>query len=219
MIVLTFPAMLMLLIPIILVECLLCKKWLGLTTWEALKSNAVSNLASTIVGVPVAWAIMLGVEFATIGLVEWTHPKQDWNSPIANVIFFFMGSAWIGPPNEKNLWDIPAATLVLLLPFFFASYGIEYLVIRSICGCARRRSTELIIFSGANRSSECQSNNLRRYVRWHSPLASYPDTSPLGERLNGRFSAPKKIGCDCDGQIFLTLGIIIRPSAISLRIA
>jgi hypothetical protein len=102
MIALTFPAMLKLLIPIIVVEGLLCKKWLGLTTWEAMKSNAVSNLVSTIVGVPVAWAIMLGVEFATIGFVDWIHPNQDWNSPIAKVISFFVGSAWIGLPNEKS---------------------------------------------------------------------------------------------------------------------
>ncbi len=53
MILLAFPAMLMLLVPIIVVEGFLCKKWLALTTWDAMKSNAVSNLASTIIGVPV----------------------------------------------------------------------------------------------------------------------------------------------------------------------
>jgi hypothetical protein len=70
MIALTFPLMLILLIPVIVTEGFLCKKWLGLSTWEAMKSNAVSNLASTIVGVPLAWAIMLGVEFATLGIVD-----------------------------------------------------------------------------------------------------------------------------------------------------
>jgi hypothetical protein len=43
MIFLAFPAMLMLLVPIIVVEGFLCKKWLALTTWDAMKSNAVSN--------------------------------------------------------------------------------------------------------------------------------------------------------------------------------
>jgi hypothetical protein len=51
MIFLTLPLMLMLLIPVIAIEGFLCKKWLGLTTWEAMKSNAVSNLASTLIGV------------------------------------------------------------------------------------------------------------------------------------------------------------------------
>jgi hypothetical protein len=134
MIYLTFPAMLMMLIPIIVIEGFLCKKWLGLTMWAALKSNAVSNLASTIIGVPVAWAIMLAVEFATMGLVGRSQAIQNWHSPLANVIFFFLSSAWIGPPSERNVWLIPAATLVLLVPFFFASYGIEYLVIKFMVG-------------------------------------------------------------------------------------
>jgi hypothetical protein len=56
MIAVTFPLMLLLLIPVIVAEGFLCKKWLGLSTWEAMKSNALSNLASTIVGVPLAWA-------------------------------------------------------------------------------------------------------------------------------------------------------------------
>jgi hypothetical protein len=54
MIALTLPLMLMLLIPVIVIEGLLCKKWLGLTNWEAMKSNAVSNLVSTLVGIPLA---------------------------------------------------------------------------------------------------------------------------------------------------------------------
>lgn len=134
MIVLTFPAMVMLLIPVIVIEGLLCKKWLGLTTWQAMKSSTVSNLASTIIGVPVAWAIMLALEFGTMGVVDKSPAIQNWHSPIANVIFFFLSSAWIGPPEGKNAWLIPAATLVLLAPFFFASYGLEYLVMRFMVG-------------------------------------------------------------------------------------
>jgi hypothetical protein len=134
MIFLTLPLMLMLLIPVIAIEGFLCKKWLGLTTWEAMKSNAVSNLASTLIGVPVAWAIMLGLEFGTMGLVDSSHAIQNWRSPIAEVIFFFFSSAWIGPPQDKNLWVIPAATLALLIPFFFASYVVEYLVIKFMLG-------------------------------------------------------------------------------------
>ena len=59
MIFLTWPAMVVLLIPVIAIEGFLCKKWLGLRTWQAIKANAASNLTSTIIGVPVAWAAML----------------------------------------------------------------------------------------------------------------------------------------------------------------
>lgn len=133
MIALTLPLMLKLLVPIVVIESFLCKKWLGLTTWQAIKSNTVSNLASTIIGIPVAWVAMLGVEFGAWGLLDNTQ-IQNWHSPLANVIFAFLGSAWIGPAEGKSVWLIPAATLMLLIPFFFASYGIEYFVLRTMVG-------------------------------------------------------------------------------------
>ena len=134
MIFLTLPMMLALLIPVIAIEGYLCKKWLGLTTWEAMKSNAVSNLASTLIGVPVAWAIMFGVEMAMFGVIDRSKAIQNWQSPIAQVIWLFLGSAWIGPTDNKSAWLIPAATLILLIPFFLASYGIEYLVVKFMVG-------------------------------------------------------------------------------------
>jgi hypothetical protein len=134
MIALTFPAMLMLLIPVIVIEGILCKKWLGLTMVEAMKSNTASNLASTIVGIPVAWAIMFGVELMTFEIVGRSGTLQNWHSPLARVVWLFLGSAWIGPPSQNNLWVIPAATLALLVPFFFASYGIEYFIVNRMVG-------------------------------------------------------------------------------------
>jgi hypothetical protein len=135
MILLTWPAMVVLLIPVIVIEGLLCMKWLGLTTWQAIKSNAVSNLASTIIGVPVAWAAMLAVEFGTFGtlaLVDKNNAVQNWNSPLARVIGALLSSAWLGPTDEK--WVVPAATLVLLIPFFFVSYWIEYFIVKYMVG-------------------------------------------------------------------------------------
>lgn len=55
MIFLTFPAMLILLVPIIFIESWLCRSSLHLTFWAALKSNAISNIVSTLIGVPIAW--------------------------------------------------------------------------------------------------------------------------------------------------------------------
>jgi hypothetical protein len=40
----------------------------------------------------------------------------------------------VGPVSNENVWIIPAATLVLLVPFFFTSYAVEYLVIRLMVG-------------------------------------------------------------------------------------
>ena len=134
MIAFTLPAMIVLLIPITAVEGLLCRKWLQLTWWQAMKSNAASNFASTVVGVPVAWASMLGVGYGTMGLLDKANLTDKWHSPIANLIFLFLSSAWIPPTSDNTLWIVPAATLCLLIPFFFASYGVEYVVMRHMIG-------------------------------------------------------------------------------------
>lgn len=143
MIVLTWPAMVVLLIPVIVIEGLLCKKWLGLKTWQAIKTNAVSNLASTIVGIPVAWAFMVALEFGTMGLVGESNAFQNWHSPIANVIFFIFSSAWLNPDLGEHVWVIPAATLILLIPFFFASYWVEYFVVRKMVRTPDREPSNL----------------------------------------------------------------------------
>jgi hypothetical protein len=143
MIALTLPAMVVLLIPVIVVEGFLCKKWLRLTTWKALKLNALSNLASTIIGVPLTWAIMFAAEFGMSELVGRSEKLQNWHSPVAKVIFLFLGSAWIAPVEGKDAWLIPAATLALLISFFFASYGVEYLVMWFMLGMPEEEPPDL----------------------------------------------------------------------------
>lgn len=133
MIAFTLPAMIILLIPIIAVEAFLCKKWLQLTWWQAMKSNALSNIASTLVGVPLAWASMLGFAFAVLESIG-PSTIDKLHSPLAYAVFFFLGSAWIGPTDTDTLWMVPAATLCLLIPFYFASYGIEYFIVAWIVG-------------------------------------------------------------------------------------
>src|ERR1700684_3140249 len=103
MIFLTLPTMGILLIPIILVEAFLCKRWLGLTAWEAMKLNAASNLASTLIGVPLAWGIMFGIEFLAFSAIEHSNAIQNWNSPIVSVVWLFLGSAWLAPMSDKNV--------------------------------------------------------------------------------------------------------------------
>lgn len=132
MIALTWPIMLILLIPIIVTEGLLCKKWLGLSTWQAMKANTLSNLLSTVIGVPLAWGAMLGFEVLSLGFLG--SPIQKLPSPIADAISVLLGSAWVGPVGTNDSWVIPVAALVLLVPFFFVSYGVEYLVLYHMVG-------------------------------------------------------------------------------------
>jgi len=134
MIFLTLPMMVILLVPIIVVEGFLCKKWLGLTTWQAMKSNAVSNVASTVIGIPIVWALLLGLEYGTFEIMDKAGFIQRWHSPMAKIILFFFTSAWVPLSDHQAIWWVPAAILALLVPFFFASYGVEYLVMRFMVG-------------------------------------------------------------------------------------
>lgn len=136
MIVLTLPAMLLLLIPVIVVEALLCRKWLGWSVGKAIRLNAASNSASTLVGVPIAWGIMLLIEMGAGALLVSTKAFESVEDPgpFAKAVYLLIASAWIGSPEGGGIWMIPAATLVLLVPFYFASYWTEYFVIKAMLG-------------------------------------------------------------------------------------
>jgi hypothetical protein len=127
MIALTFPAMLILLMPVVLVEAFLYKRWLGIKTRKAFSYSVWSNIASLILGIPVAWMVMLLLEFSFFQVFE-SQVERYGDSPLAKAVFLLVGSAWIGPTGTP--WVIAAACLILLIPFFFASYGVEYTVVR-----------------------------------------------------------------------------------------
>jgi len=134
MIVFTLPGMLALLLPIVWIESWLCRKSLGLTPWVAVKSNAVANLASTLLGVPAAWFLAFAFEFFIVETIPHIPAFQHWHSPLARVLGIVFGPAWLAP-DEKNLyWMIPVATAVLLIPTFFLSVWIEAFVVRRMLG-------------------------------------------------------------------------------------
>jgi hypothetical protein len=133
MIFLTFPAMIVLLLPIIALATWLCRTWLSLDTWTTIKSNAVANVASTVVGVPVAWGAMFGFEMA-FGQTVSRFPRVEqmldkWHSPIANIVGALLFSAWLGPSEKNAYWMIPVATLGLLVPTYFLSVWIEMFIV------------------------------------------------------------------------------------------
>ncbi len=129
----TFPAMLALLVPIIFVEAWLCRRWLGVSTWAAVKSNAVANLVSTLLGVPFVWLLALVLEFFVFGTIlripSVAQIADKWHSPLAYVISTILSAAWLGPDERNLYWMIPVAATALLVPTFFMSVWIETFII------------------------------------------------------------------------------------------
>ena len=121
----SLPMMIIALLPIIFLEAFSFYSALELNFWRALKIETVANLTSTFIGIPIAWLLLVGIQLITGGGSAYginTLPKQflavTWQSP------------WLMPYQNNLRWMIPVARIVLLIPFFFASWFCEYLVIK-----------------------------------------------------------------------------------------
>ena len=125
MIFVDWPLMICALIPVIAIEALIIRKRLVLSFGRAFAGATKANVVSTLVGVPLAWGIMLAVEFATMYPVFWAAERWHWRgeSPVF-YIFYVLGMAWTGPP-VYSIWPIALAAALLLIPTFFVSFRIE----------------------------------------------------------------------------------------------
>jgi hypothetical protein len=131
MIVLTWPAMLILLIPIIFAEAAFIARRLSLPIKTLLWPSAAANAASTIIGVPLAWGVLMLCEMGLWEGIARTKVIENgnWNSPLAQVVTTILSAPWLAPADKSAWWAIPLAALVLLVPFFFVSVWSERWVV------------------------------------------------------------------------------------------
>lgn len=102
-----WPLVMLALLPIIAIEAYVLSAKLAMAVAQVAPVAFVANAASTIVGVPITWFLMLFV------------PGMQ-------------ATAWLAPMDglterESNSYATGAA-LALLVPFFFASWWIEYII-------------------------------------------------------------------------------------------
>ena len=146
MIFVQMPAMVCALIPIIIVEALLIRRWLTLPYRDAFRGVTVANLASTILGVPLAWLAMFIVELAVMYPVSMAAEHWHWKleSPVVGVLGFIVSMAWLAPVERHIHWMIPAASALLLIPSFVVSVWFE----RRICVRSWSESDPGVVRSG-----------------------------------------------------------------------
>ncbi|HEY2344210.1 MAG TPA: hypothetical protein VGH90_14295, partial [Chthoniobacteraceae bacterium] len=84
MITVQWPLMIAALVPVIIVESLLIRRWIPLSYREAFEGCSAANALSTFVGVPLAWLAMFLVQLAVSLPVVCGAEKWNWNpdSPI-----------------------------------------------------------------------------------------------------------------------------------------
>lgn len=127
MIFITLPQMIVLLLPIIAAETVVVVRRTSLPKKRTLWATAVANLASTIVGVPLTWGVLLLCELGFFSALAHTSKfgNNSWNSPIDQAVVTILSAPWLAPVGDTGSWAVPLATLVLLVPFFFVSVWIE----------------------------------------------------------------------------------------------
>jgi hypothetical protein len=133
MIFITLPGMVAALLPIIVVETLVLARKLALPSRTVLKAAAASNAASTLVGVPVAWLVLVVLQMATGG-----GGAYGINTPIQKLLAVTWQAPWLTPYESDLDWMVPAAAGALLVPFFLASWSIELRVNRWMLPDAER---------------------------------------------------------------------------------
>ena len=117
------PALGLSIIPIILIEALFLRKRLNIKTSSAVKTTSVSNLVSTVVGVPLTWLLLVLIQMLAGGGGAFGLDTLQ-----GKILSVTLQSAWLIPYESDLYWMIPAAGLFLLIPFFFVSWWFEYLV-------------------------------------------------------------------------------------------
>lgn len=126
MIFITLPGMLVALIPIIAIEGVILKKALHLTGKRAALASSVANVLSTVVGIPVTWVLLVVLQMVTGGGYAY-----GLETPLRRFLAVTWQAPWLIPYEADLNWMIPAALLVLLIPFFLASWVIEWYAINN----------------------------------------------------------------------------------------
>lgn len=133
MLVIAWPAMFISLIPIIVIEAFYMRQKLQITLKKSFKVMTITNLESTVIGIPLTWIGLLVLEMifgysaVFLGIDKLPQKTQDIILGIASVT---VGSAWIGPSEKNAYWLLPAATTALLIPFFFVTWWYELLSVK-----------------------------------------------------------------------------------------
>lgn len=160
MIFVQWPLMFYALIPVIIIEALLIRRWVPLSYRDAFVGIAKANLLSTLIGIPLAWLAMLAVELAVMLPIGLAADKWHWklDSPIFQVVGFAISVAWIGPSD--TYWLVPTAAALLLIPCFYASVWIE----RRVCFWSWPAADRVVVSRGVYLSNLASYTGLLLFV-------------------------------------------------------
>jgi hypothetical protein len=111
-------------IPIVVIEAALGILRFKVPAHRAFVAQAVANALTTLIGIPVTWAALAVMEFRCCG------GASGLASPMARVYAVTIQAPWLIPYESDLHWMVPAAFVVLTIPFCAMSIVFEYVVVR-----------------------------------------------------------------------------------------
>ena len=124
MIFLSYPVMILALLPIIFIEASIFKRVVPIPYKNALVSNGAANAISTLAGFPLAWGFLLVIELITTG----GSCGPGFSTISESIVTVIVEAAWICPHEKQLYWLIPSAFIISLIVAFFVSLIIEYYI-------------------------------------------------------------------------------------------
>lgn len=130
----TLPAMILALAPIIVIEAIVIGRTLRSPAISHARSVTISNAISTIVGIPITWLALVASQIFSGG-----SSAHGLSTPMQKFLAVTWQAPWLIPYESELHWMLPAASLSLLIPFFFASVFIETPIVSNL-ECSHSRS-------------------------------------------------------------------------------
>ena len=120
------PAAWLMLIPIILIEAFIGLKVAKLTFRQTVYGATVGNLFSTLLGIPITWSVLAGIEG------QWFGTAMGLDSFAAKLYAVTLQAPWLTPYEDDLAWMVPAAVVFLAIVFWLMSVVSEYLILRIV---------------------------------------------------------------------------------------
>ena len=146
-----WPLSLPSIIPVVLIETWVVCRSLKVAWPYAFGHMIRANALSTIVGVPIAWAMSLGMQLALMfAATEAVGLKLYPPTSAGEVVAVLLTAPWLEPLQSRWVWAVPVAMMVLLIPFFLVSFALEaWYLSKSLCPEDSARSRGAILKANA----------------------------------------------------------------------
>jgi hypothetical protein len=119
------PALCAALIPIMGIECWVATRFFK-TPWKTVRPAIIrANVISTLMGFPVMWCLMVVADLSMGG-----GAARGLHTTAQKVYAVTVQAPWLMPYEQDLYWMIPCAALVLLVPAYFMSVGVEGYILK-----------------------------------------------------------------------------------------